>query len=98
VVDGNGVKACLYIGQILQEQLCHIGVDMLSVRHWRVSMGAASRPWFFSLARGMELVKHKTVAEVPGHTWKLPCTIGRSRHSLSKLRRHVSISLECHSS
>src|SRR6516162_5448942 len=79
-------KSLLYIGQILQEQLCNIGVDVLSVRHWRVSMNAASRPWFFSLARGTgELAKQKTVAEIPGHTWKLPCTIGCSRHSLSKL-------------
>jgi hypothetical protein len=45
-----------------------------------------------------ELAKQKTVAEIPGHTWKLPCTIGCSRHSLSKLRRRVSISLECRSS
>src|SRR6516165_4216035 len=65
---------------------------MLSVRHWRVGVYAASRLWLFPFPYGIgEFAKHKTVADIPSYARKLPCPVGRSCDSLSKLRRHVSI-------
>src|SRR6516225_8207654 len=65
---------------------------MLSVRHWRIGVYAASRLWLFPLAYGIgEFAKHKTVADIPSYARKLPCPVGRSCDSLSKLRRHLSV-------
>jgi hypothetical protein len=64
----------------------------LSVRHWRIGMDASFGVWLFSLAHIIaELAKHKTVANMPSYARELPCPVGRSRDSLNKLRRHVSI-------
>jgi hypothetical protein len=94
VIRGNWIKTCLYIGEVLQEQFCHVGVDVLSALHRCVGMSVASDLRIFSFAHGVdELAKHETVAHVPGYAGKLRCTIDCSRYSLTELRRHRTFSL-----
>ena len=89
MVRGNGIDARLYISQIPQEQLRHVGIDAFSVWHSRIGVYATSRLWLFSLAYGIgELTKHKTVADIPGNSWNLSYTIGDFRDGSRDFRRH----------
>jgi hypothetical protein len=67
-INGKRVDTRLYIGEVVQEQLRHIGIDAVPIGHRRMGAKLAPRLWrFASVYVGGKLAKQEAVADVPSY-------------------------------
>jgi hypothetical protein len=79
MIDRKRVKPSLDIGEILEKQRCHVGVDFVAVRNWQVSAGTSPRfPTFLTVCGLRELAQGKIVPDIPSHARQLANAVSQA--------------------
>jgi hypothetical protein len=79
MISGQGVNAGLDIGEILQKQSRHFGVDSAAVRHWPIDRAGRSRLCTVAAPRSLrKSAHHKSVPNIPSNARQLGHAIGHS--------------------
>src|SRR5215475_1652535 len=91
MIDGQRVNARLNIGEILQKERSHIGVDLIALWDRQISTGATSRfPTLLAPRDFGELAQSKTVPDKPRDPRQLTSTIGDTCDKAGEWCGHAS--------